>query len=160
MDLLIRAASRADIGALDALYAGSYRKMLAADYPPSVLVTALPLITTAQPALIASGTYFVAEAATTGELIGAGGWTSRQAGLGDVRHVVTDARYVRRGVASGLFARIFETAQGAGITRMACNATRTAVPFYQAMGFAVLGPIEVELRPGILFPAVQMARDV
>jgi len=158
MDILIRVANRADMGALDLLYGRSYRKLLAADYPPSVLVIALPLITTAQPALIASGTYFVAEA--EGELIGAGGWTLRAAGVGDVRHVVTDARYVRRGVASGLFARIFETAQGAGITRMACTATRTAVPFYQAMGFVALGAIEMELRPGILFPAVQMARDL
>jgi hypothetical protein len=39
-----------------------------------------------------------------------------------------------------------------------CLATRTAVPFYRALGFAELGPAEVTLAPGIVFPAVRMAR--
>lgn len=42
--LTFRTALRGDLSAVDALMARSYAKLLAADYPPSVLVTALPII--------------------------------------------------------------------------------------------------------------------
>ncbi len=38
--------------------------------------------------------------------------------------------------------------------------TLTAVPFYEAMGFTVIGPITVPLGPGIDFPAVSMRRAI
>ncbi len=38
--------------------------------------------------------------------------------------------------------------------------TRTAVPFYEALGFRVLHEAEVGLRPGIVFPAVRMMRQI
>jgi GNAT superfamily N-acetyltransferase len=153
----VRLARRGDITALDALYARSYPKLLKADYPPSALVLALPLISRVQPYLVTCGTYFVAEA-EDGTILGAGGWTPQrnQTGCGDVRHLVTDDRHTRRGVGRALFDRIFSSARAAGIGRLDCNATRTAVPFYQAMGFTALGPIEIDLRPGITFPAVRM----
>ena len=157
--LTIRASTQADTGALDALYARSYPRLLKADYPPSVMVTALPLISRVQPVLVRSGTYFVAEEAT-GAILGAGGWTARrgQSGVADIRHVVTDDRQVRRGIGRALLGRVFETAAAAGIRLLDCKSTRTAVPFYQALGFATLGPVEVEMRPGITFPAIQMQR--
>ena len=154
--LSIRPSTAADLAALDRLFARSYPKLLKPDYPPSVLVTALPLISRAQPALVRSGTFYVAEAA--GGIVGAGGWTPRQRGVGDIRHVVTDDRYVRRGVARRLFERIFQDTRAARIGLLECMSTRTAVPFYQAMGFAALGPVEMELRPGIVFPAIRMRR--
>ena len=159
--LTIRATGRSDIAAVDALLAASYPILLKTDYPPSVLVTALPLISRAQPRLLTSGTYYVAE--RDGQVLGAGGWTGAApgdgraaAGTGHIRHVVTDHRAVRQGVGRALMAHILTQAQSAGLTRMTCQATRTAVPFYVAMGFTVQGEIEVTLRPGITFPAVQM----
>lgn len=144
---------------LDAMMARSYPKLLKADYPPSVLVTALPLISRAQPALLASGTYYVAETAA-GALIGAGGWTRPrgQSGVGDIRHLATDADHVRQGVGRALMRRVFEAARIAGITALKCQSTRTAVPFYKAMGFTVLDACEIDLRPGIVFPAIRMLR--
>ena len=59
-DLTIRPGRTEDIAPLDALLARSYPRLLAADYPPSVLVTAIPRISRAQPRLVTSGTYFVA----------------------------------------------------------------------------------------------------
>ena len=47
----VRPAERSDMAAVDALLARSYPRLLKPDYPPSVLVTALPLISRAQPAL-------------------------------------------------------------------------------------------------------------
>jgi GNAT superfamily N-acetyltransferase len=147
------------MAAVDALLARSYPRLLKPDYPPSVLVTALPIISRARPELLASGTYFLAEA-EDGAVIGAGGWTRdrRNARVGHIRHLVTDHRKVRKGVGRALMNHIFETAKAGGIAGLECQATRTAVPFYRAMGFATVRDIKVDLRPGIVFPAVLMRR--
>lgn len=141
------------------MFAQTYPKLLKADYPPSVLVTALPLISKAQPKLLASGRYFVAE--QSGQIVGAGGWSPhRRADLAEIRHVVTDHRHQRRGIARALLHQVVEHARAAGIKRLNCQSTRTAVPFYQAIGFTPLGPIEVPLAAGISFPAIQMQRQL
>jgi len=126
-----------------------------------VRVLALPLISRAQPQLISSGTYYVAED-EAGRLVGAGGWTRspRRRDIGQVRHVVTDHRLTRKGIGRALMTHIFKTARAAGIGHLQCQSTRTAVPFYAACGFRELGPIEVPLRPRIAFPAVAMERDL
>ena len=70
--LTLRAAKLADIGQVDDLLARSYPRLLRPDYPPSMLVLALPLITKAQPALLRSGRYFVVEDGD--RVVAAGGW--------------------------------------------------------------------------------------
>mmetsp|Transcript_27694 Transcript_27694/g.51519 ORF Transcript_27694/g.51519 Transcript_27694/m.51519 type:complete len:160 (+) Transcript_27694:143-622(+) len=156
----VRPSTLADLAAVDALLARSYPKLLKADYPPSVLVTALPLISRAQPDLLACGTYYVAE--EDAAVLGAGGWTPdrKVPGLAHIRHVVTDDRALRRGVGRALMARCFDDARAAGRTRMECWATLTAEPFYQAQGFESLGPMNVPLRGGIDFPSIRMMRDL
>lgn len=168
--LILRLAMPADLSAVDALLSRSYPRLLAPDYPPSVLVLALPRIVRAQPALLASGTYFLAEDAN-GRVIGAGGWTRAAPGrlrmeraadqqIGHVRHVATDPDVVRQGVGSRLMARVMQDAREAGVEMMDCASTRTAVPFYAAMGFKVVAEIVVPLAPGIEFPAVRMMADL
>jgi len=166
MTLTIRPGTQADIAAVDALLARAYPRLLKVDYPPSVLVTALPLISRANPRLITCGTYFLAESAA-GALLGAGGWTAARPGSGKteaalchVRHVVTDDRAVRRGVGRAVMARVIGTARAAGMRRIECYSTRTAVPFYVAMGFGRGQSILVQLAPGIEFPAVCMTLDL
>ncbi|MEM6636359.1 MAG: GNAT family N-acetyltransferase [Pseudomonadota bacterium] len=156
--LTVRVATQLDMAAVDALLARSYPRLLRRDYPPSMMVMALPLISRAQPLLLSSRTYYVAET-ESGAIIGAGGWTRRKSGsFADVRHVVTDDRAVRRGIGRTILNRVFEQAKAAGVTLLDCKSTRTAVPFYQALGFVALGPIEVPLGPGIAFPAMHMQR--
>lgn len=166
--LIVRIASPADTAAVDALLARSYPILLKADYPPSVMVTAVPMIARARPELLASGTYFVAVDGE-GTIVGAGGWTARgRSGdvtrhVGDVRHVVTDASVLRRGVGQAILARVIETARASGIHSLACLSTRTAVPFYRAQGFQNSGPLSevlIPLAPGIAFPAVPMSRGL
>jgi GNAT superfamily N-acetyltransferase len=156
--LTIRRARPADLAAVDALLAESYARLIAADYPPSVLVTAVPLIARADPALLASGRYFVAETGG-GRIVAAGGW-SGSGSAAQLRHVVTDHRLTRRGIGRRVVSAALADAAAAGVRRMDCLATHTAVPFYAALGFAVLGPVEVPLRPGIAFPAVRMQRPL
>jgi len=164
--LTIRTATRADLAAVDTLLAGSYPILLKPDYAPSVLVTAVPLIARAQPRLLASGSYYLV-CDQTGGIAAAGGWswTEPTGGLGPVdmghvRHVVCDHRRVRQGIGRQLMRHILAEARRAGVGRLDCLSTRTAVPFYAAMGFATIGPVEVRLRPGILFPAVRLQHDL
>lgn len=156
----IRVSTPADLAAVDRLLARTYPKLLKADYPPSVLVTALPLISRAQPDLLASGTYYVAE--DDGTIFGAGGWTPdrKDAALGHIRHVVTDDRSLRRGIGRALIEHSLDVARTCGISRMECAATYTAERFYQALGFETLGPMDVALQDGISFPSLRMTRPV
>lgn len=156
---MVRPTTGADLAEVDALLARAYPKLLKAAYPPSVLVTALPLIARAQPALLASGSYYAVE--RDGRIVGVGGWTRDRAiaGRGHVRHVATDDRELRQGVGRALLSHIAAEAFAAGLHELECWATRNAVPFYAAMGFAEEGPMEVQLQPGITFPAVRMRLD-
>jgi len=159
--LTIRLARPSDLFELDALFARSYPSLLKQDYPPSVLVTALPLISKANPRLLESGTYYVA--LRDGRIVGAGGWTwaGPQGGpsplnMAHVRHIVTDAAHVRQGVGRCLMGYAMATAVKSGARVLCCQSTRTAVPFYQSLGFEALGEVILTLRPGITFPAVDM----
>lgn len=164
-DLTIRIATPDDLTAVDALLARSYPALLRGDYPPSVMVTAVPLMARAQPALLASGSYFLA---LTGDaVVGAGGWTQAapggrpgMRGVGHVRHVATDPAHVRRGIGRALMETVILHARGSGMAWLHCLSTRTAVPFYRAQGFVVRGDTDVVLRPGISFPAVAMMAQI
>ena len=72
--LTLRPSTAADLAAVGALLARSYPRLLAPDYPASVRVLAIPLISRARPELLASGTYWLAHD-PQGDILGAGGWT-------------------------------------------------------------------------------------
>ena len=167
IEFRIRPATAADIEAVDALLSRAYPLLLKEDYPPSVRVTAIPLLARAQPGLVTCGTYYVADAGTSG-IVGAGGWTSHDpfsgaasgSRSGHVRHFATDPGFLRQGVARRLLAQSVEEARVAGLVAFNCYATRSAVPFYQSQGFTVIDERSFVLRPGIAFPAVRMRRPL
>ena len=166
--LTLRLARPADLAAVDVLLARSYPRLLKPDYPPSIMVTLVPMLARARPELLASGRYFVVEG--RGRVLGAGGYSLAAPGprgaapgaeeprLGHIRHLATDPDATRQGIARRLMAAVFAAAAGEAVVRFDCLSTRTAVPFYQAMGFAVIGPVEIPLGPGMSFPAVRMQR--
>ncbi|MBP1806238.1 GNAT family N-acetyltransferase [Rubellimicrobium aerolatum] len=162
--ILVRPATLSDIGAVDALLGRSYGPLLRGDYPPSTLVLALPRMARAQPGLLASGRYFVAEEG--GVLLGAGGWSAEppgggaaMPGRGHVRHVATDARAARRGIGRRVMARVMAEAGGAGMARLSSLSTLTAVPFYAALGFREVRPVTLAFG-GAAFPVVEMEREL
>jgi N-acetylglutamate synthase-like GNAT family acetyltransferase len=165
--IIIRRAGPGDLGSVDRLLARSYPRLLAADYPPSVMVLAVPIIARARPELLASGQYFLAIDAD-GRVVGAGGWSLGQPGgqgavsqeTGHVRHVATDPDVLRQGVGRKLMRDVLADAARSGVRRMECLSTLTAVPFYASLGFRSVGPTEVPLQPGIVFPAVRMLADL
>lgn len=164
--LSLRIAQPDDLAAVDMLLARSYPRLLAADYPPSVMVTAVPLIARARPELLASGRYYVVEDAE-GRVLGAGGYSltppSKWGGqeprrLGHIRHVATDPEVTRRGIGAAIMRWALAAAVKEGVAGFECLSTRTAVPFYAALGFQTAGEVGITLAPGIVFPAVRMLR--
>jgi N-acetylglutamate synthase-like GNAT family acetyltransferase len=160
--LTVRTARPADLAEIDALLARSYPRLLKGDYPPSVMVTAVPLIARARPGLLAGGTYYLAEG-EDGQVLGVGGWSPRGRGRdglfwGEVRQVATDDRFTRRGVGRAILGHVFAEARAAGIGVLDCLATRTAVPFYRSMGFERLDEATIPIALAIGFPAVRMRR--
>ncbi|WP_424965022.1 GNAT family N-acetyltransferase [Dinoroseobacter sp. S375] len=162
MALIRRVATARDVAAVDALLARSYPVLLKPDYPPSVLVTILPLISRAQPSLVTCGTYHVVEEG--GTILAAGGWTrgaprggAVTPGLGHIRHVVTDHTRTREGLGRRLMGDIMSEARAAGMGRLEALSTLTAEPFYAAMGFEAREAVDVPIGPaGLPFRAVRM----
>lgn len=161
--LTIRTAAADDLAGIDAMLASSYPRLLRRDYAPSVLVTVVPVMARAQPQLVSSGRYLVAE--VDGRLVGAGGWSLAPPPGGrpgrrraHVRHVVTDYRAVRTGVGRRLMAAVMDAARTEGVRGMECLSTLTAVPFYVACGFSEVARLDLPIVPGIPFEAVRMVR--
>ena len=150
----LRLARPDDLTAVDRLLQRSFR-LLRPDYPPSVMVTVVPMLARARPELLASGRYFVVEGA--GRLLAAGGY-SKRAGGAEIRHVAVDPDVARQGVGRQVMLGVFQAAEAEGVRRYMCLSTLTAVPFYAALGFQATGQIEMQLVAGIGFPVVRMLK--
>ena len=164
--ITLRTAVPSDLSGIDRLLGRSYPRLLAPDYPPSALVLAVPRFARAQPELLASGRYFVAEDAQ-GRILAAGGWSRRNPSGGPVgeatahvRHVATDPDAVRQGLGRLVMERVMADTRGAEIRWLDCLSTRTAVPFYRALGFRAVHPQDLSLGPGIVFPVMRMLIDL
>jgi GNAT superfamily N-acetyltransferase len=163
---LIRIARPSDSEAVSALLAASYSNLLTACYDSDTLNRALPFMTRANPALLRSGTYYVAERGP-GNLVGCGGWTTARPGSGEIiegeahiRHFATHPEWVGRGVGSSLLARCFSDARTLGIRKLHCFSTLNAERFYRASGFETIGPIGVPMGRSLIFPSVLMSRKL
>ncbi len=161
--LTLRLARPEDLSAVDTLLARSFPRLLAKDYPPSIMVTIVPVIAWARPDLLASGRYFLVEDAS-GRVLGAGGYSlpgtgpARRQGrvTASIRHVATDPDATRQGIGRRLMQAIFVAAAAEGVRHYDCLSTLTAVPFYLANGFTALGPVQVPMLPGLSFSAIRM----
>lgn len=162
----VRVATPEDADGVTALLRRSYPSSMRPLYAPAVLAPALPLITKAQPRLLASGTYYVA-APRDGLVVGCGGWTRErpgdgtvEEGLGHLRHFGTDPEWTRRGIGKAIYARCAADARDAGIARFCCYALLNAESFYAALGFERIDTIDVALTAGIVLPGILMFRRI
>jgi N-acetylglutamate synthase-like GNAT family acetyltransferase len=131
-------------------------------YDDKTLAEALPFMTRANPALLRSGTYYIAETAE-GQAVACGGWTKERPGsgettrgLGHVRHFVTHPDWTGRGIGKTILERCRRDALSADLTVLECNASLNAVPFYASRGFVAVEEISVALGADVRFPAVLM----
>jgi GNAT superfamily N-acetyltransferase len=148
------------------LLSASYPVLLAQDYDPRLLSVALPLMTKANPLLLASGTYYVAVAGS-GAIIGCGGWTAEapgggesKPGVGHIRHFAVHPDWTRRRVGQTLLKRCIEDASAWGVETLECYSTVTATSFYESAGFVPVAKIAVKLSPTVALPSVLMRYDI
>lgn len=161
--IVIRAATPDDEAILSDLLSASYARLKG--YDPRGLANALPLMSTANPKLLASGTYYVAEIAA--RAAGCGGWTREKPGTGEtsdgvghIRHFATHPDFLRRGVAKRLLRHCIDEARQRGVHVLMSQSTLPAESFYASAGFRRLNAIDVEMAPGIVLPAIEMRLDL
>jgi GNAT superfamily N-acetyltransferase len=162
----VRVSNAADSDAVSALLAVSYSTLFAGHYASSTLTRVLPIIGKANPTLLASGTYYVAECEPK-NLVGCGGWTTARPGSNEViegeahvRHFATHPEWTRRGVGSALLNRCLSDARLIGIRKLHCFSSLNAEGFYRALGFDTVGPIDLPLGPDLTIAGVLMSRRV
>jgi GNAT superfamily N-acetyltransferase len=162
----IRVASPTDSASVAALLATSYGVLLATRYDSDILRRALPHLSKANPTLLLSGTYYVAEW-ESGNLAGCGGWTAAAPGSGEIiegqahiRHFATHPAWIRRGIGAALLARCLRDARRVGVRKLLCLSTLNAEPFYRASGFDTIAPVDVPMGPGLRFPGLLMSCEL
>jgi N-acetylglutamate synthase-like GNAT family acetyltransferase len=161
----VRVADPGDDKSVSDLLSASYPALLAQDYDPRLLSAALPLMTKANPRLLASGTYYVAVNGSGG-IIGCGGWTveapgggGAKPGIGHIRHFAVHPDWTRRGVGQTILKRCFDDASARGLGTLECYSTLTAAAFYESAGFLPVAKIAVPMSSTVAFPSVLMRYD-
>ena len=156
-DYVLRVATLEDAAAIDGLLQASYPKLMASSYDEEVLSPALKLMTKANPSLLSSGTYYVAEL-TTALMVGCGGWTLERPGtgtvephLGHIRHFATHPAWIGRGIGRAIYRLCESAARSAGVIAFECYSSLNAEGFYSALGFKRTREIDIELEPGTLY---------
>jgi predicted N-acetyltransferase YhbS len=160
----VRTAVPADAPQVGAVLEASYATLMRPDYDEAVLAAALPVMTAANPVLLASGNYFVAVDRDE-RIVGCGGWSrerpgtgATEPGLAHLRHFATHPDWARCGIGRAIYARCARDARRAGARRLECYASLNAERFYAALGFAAVHKIDIPMRPGLLVPSVVMRR--
>ncbi len=166
-DFTVRVATPEDEPRVSELLRSCYPALLPKAYDEAILVMALPMMTRANPALLSSGTYYVAAAQECGLLVGCGGWTRERPGTGEIepglahiRHFATHPEWLGRGIGRAIYTQSEMDARANGTRRFECYASLNAEGFYEALGFRTLQYIDVAMGPQLKFPSVLMQRPV
>ena len=162
----VRVSIPDDSALVSSLLRESFPVLMRSAYDAKLLERVLPRMTIAQSDLLASGSYYVAEA-PDGKIIGCGGWTKERPGtneiiakVGHIRHFGVHPRWTRRGVGKALYLQCERDARHAGISRLECYSSLNGEVFYSALGFRRLAQIEVEMFDELRFPSVHMVADI
>jgi len=161
----VRTARLDDLAAVERVFEASFAALMAGAYDRVLLGRALPMMIRAQPSLVGSGNYHVAEA--KGEVVGCGGWSREkpgtaetEPGVGHIRHFAVSRDWIGRGIGRAIYARCEVQARAQGVRVFECYSSLNGEPFYRALGFSRLAAIEVEMGPGVLFPSIHMRRPI
>lgn len=174
MPTTLRAATAAETPALEALIAASARALGRGYYTDAETEAAITHVFGVDSALVADGTYLVAE--VDGALAGCGGWSARRTLFGGDRFAaraddaldptVDAARiraffvapaFARRGVGAAILRACETAAATAGFGRTELMATLPGVPFYAAYGYVAATAIDYDCG-GVPVRFVPMSR--
>ena len=161
-DYTIRTATLKDAEVVTTLLTACYPVLMKGAYDAEVLACALPLMTKANPKLLASDTFYVAQS-NDGRIIGCGGWTHERPGTGEIeqglahiRHFATHPDWLGQGVARKLFEKCQTEASTQGAVQLECFSSLNAEGFYGAMGLKRQNVFDVQMGPDVRFPSVRM----
>lgn len=165
-DFQLRVANPNDAAAVEEVLKASYPVLMAVAYDEAVLTPVLELITKANISLLASGTYYVAEA-DDGLVVGCGGWTIEKPpgaddagnGVGHLRHFGTNPAWTRRGIGRAIFRQCESDAKLVNVKELEVCSSLNAENFYTALGFERIKIISVAIGPN-QFPSVLMRMSV
>jgi GNAT superfamily N-acetyltransferase len=173
----LRLATAADTAAIERLMKRSARALSAGFYDAVQTASVEQHVATLDPALVADGTYFVADG-DGGELAACGGWSRRDRlftgndAAGDarlldpareparVRAMFVDPAWARRGLGRAILDRCEAAARAEGFTAVELMATLPGEPLYAACGYAVVERTELHLPDGVRIGAARMRRDL
>lgn len=165
-DCVTRIATPSDAAAVESLLQASYPVIMASAYDKALLAPALELMTKANVSLLASGSFYVAQA-PGGLVAGCGGWTRERPGtctvepkLGHIRHFATRPDWTHRGIGRSIYHLCETGARSAGVTTFECYSSLNAEAFYSALGFERVRTINIELGDGVALPSVLMRRRI
>lgn len=173
---LLRRATLADVGALDALIDSSVRGLGSGYYTPGEIEAGLRHVFGVDTQLVIDGTYYVIE--HDGVPVACGGWSGRRTLFGGDQHKSgTDDRldpslapariraffvhpaHARRGLGRRLYEVCAEAARDAGFTTLELMATLPGVPLYTTLGFEPHEEVAVPTPSGPL-PCIRMTRAI
>jgi GNAT superfamily N-acetyltransferase len=174
---MVRAATMADVPALQELIDLSVRGLSTSYYTTAQIDAALEEIFGVDTQLIADRTYYVVE--STSGPAAAGGWSGRRTLFGGdqlksvedplldpavdaarIRAFFVHPDWARRGLASQLYATCARAAAAAGFHRFELMATLPGEPLYRALGFTDIEHVALTLRNGIAVPLIRMTRTI
>lgn len=165
-DYTTRVATIDDAAGVGTLLKIAYPVLMEPAYEKALLVSVLERMTKANPDLLASGTYYVAES-RRGLIVGCGGWTAErpgdgatEAGLGHIRHFATHPDWTNRGIGRAIYRLCEVGARATGITRFECYSSLNAENFYAALGFETMRRIDVDLGSNVALPSILMQRPI
>ena len=175
--MTLRAATRADLPALNELIQRSVRELSAGHYSPAQIDSSLKHVFGVDTQLIADATYFVIEEGST--IVAAGGWSKRATLYGGdqakpnedplldpardparIRAFFVQPEFTRRGLARQLYDACAAAARAHGFQSLELGATLPGVPLYKALGFAELERIEHPMPDGEALPLIRMRRTL
>ena len=160
----LRTAARADAAAVNGLLDACYPVLMRDDYDEETLARALPRMVRSAPALLDSGTFYVA---TTDEdaVVGCGGWSLEPPGggavkreVGHIRQFATRPDWTGRGVGRAIFEACERDALRRDLRRFEVFASLNSQGFYRALGFTRRRRIALRLGDGVFLPAVLMRK--
>jgi N-acetylglutamate synthase-like GNAT family acetyltransferase len=157
----VRVANDNDRAEIETLLSRSYPALMKESYPPDVLQAALPLMTRANPELLSSGSFYVAE--KSGAIVACGGWTfnapgsqSLVDGLIHARHFAVDPELAYHGLGRLLFNRCVADAAAKGATTIQAFSSLNAERFYRRMGLRTIEYSQIPVTGNVHFPIVVM----
>ena len=168
----LRRATPSDVPALRRMHRRSLRGLGDGHYSAAQIDGLFATVETVDPALIAAGTYYLADVG--GEVAGSGGWTLRRPAYEDridagerrgriatMRAIFVDPAFARRGIARAIMtlaeseAILFGEAEGFDLV-----ATLSGLPLYRVLGYRAGARVELPLDNGLTFPGVRMTKSL